>query len=472
MSHWDFGRPPARERDDWPPDADDAATEGAAEACDTAEDDDLAPYPITYERDPWYPAASGYHEAGQDEVHPDPEPAPRPPSAADAWADWETGRARRRRRPGFRRWLFPAGIAAAAAALGAGAVLLANGHPGGTGSQAPRGSGGASAPPASGGTTPGSPSAPGSASGSGSAAAPLTLAQAQAVLAAYTAGNNKANAQRSDPLLGLVETGASYSIDVALYRQQRAAGASPYAPFSPVHATYYIPRAEPSAGPRWFVVQVSNAFTASPAKISSTEYLLFTQPVPGAVWRNAIEPYLLSGASTTKIALGADGLATAVSPGTAADAVAPGQLPAVTAASLDRADLAGADLDGADSGQSVVADPGNLADDADLRLWRKEVPEGKVSAAHAPATGSDGQEFALLTDGGGALVFYTDSASLTVTPPAGSVLHVTIPGFLTPGQALTRTEVDYLEQFAAYDPPAGGGAPRVVADFSAITGTS
>jgi hypothetical protein len=30
--------------------------------------------------------------------------------------------------------------------------------------------------------------------------------------------------------------------------------------------------------------------------------------------------------------------------------------------------------------------------------------------------------------------------------------------------------VSYLDQFAAYDPPAGGGAPRVVADYSGITG--
>jgi hypothetical protein len=30
--------------------------------------------------------------------------------------------------------------------------------------------------------------------------------------------------------------------------------------------------------------------------------------------------------------------------------------------------------------------------------------------------------------------------------------------------------VDYQDQFAAYDPPAGSGAPRVVADYSGITG--
>ena len=38
-------------------------------------------------------------------------------------------------------------------------------------------------------------------------------------------------------------------------------------------------------------------------------------------------------------------------------------------------------------------------------------------------------------------------------------MHLTVPGFYSPGQALTRAGIGYLEQFAAYDPPAGGG-PR------------
>jgi hypothetical protein len=71
---------------------------------------------------------------------------------------------------------------------------------------------------------------------------------------------------------------------------------------------------------------------------------------------------------------------------------------------------------------------------------------------------------------GGALVFYTDAAELTITPPAGSTLHLTVPGFYTPTQALTRATVSYLDQFAAYDPPTAAGTPRIIADYSAITG--
>jgi hypothetical protein len=298
---------------------------------------------------------------------------------------------------------------------------------------------------------------------SAAATAPLTLPQAQAVLAGYTTGNNSANARRRDALLAAVETGSSYAIDAGLYQAQQAEGVAPYPPFGPVQATYYVPAGEPAGGPRWFVVQVANAFKASPSQVTSDEYLLFTQSSPGSAWRNAIEPFLLPSASAPQIAVGADGLATAVSPGAASVKVAPGRLPAVTAAALD----------GTGTGQAVVADPGNLADRVGQRFWQRKVPGGTVTDTHTTPAGTDGQKFALLTNDGGALVFYTDAAELTITPPPRSVLRLTVPGLYSRGQALTRARLNYLEQFAAYDPPAAAdGSPRVVADYSGITGMS
>jgi hypothetical protein len=302
-----------------------------------------------------------------------------------------------------------------------------------------------------------------SASPSAAATAPLTLTQAQAVLAGYTTGNNSANARRSDALLGAVETGSSYAIDAGLYQAQQAEGVTTYPPFGPVQATYYIPGAEPAGGLRWFVVQVANAFNSSPSQVTSDEYLLFTQSSPGGAWRNANEPFLLPSASAPQIAVGADGLATAVGPGAASVKVAPGQLPAVTAAALD----------GTGTGQAAVADPGNLADRAAQRYWQRKVPRGTVTDPHTTPAGPAGQEFALRTSDGGALVFYTDAADLTITPPPGSVLRLTVPGLYSRGQAVTRARLNYLEQFAAYDPPAtAGGSPRVIADYSGITGKS
>jgi hypothetical protein len=342
----------------------------------------------------------------------------------------------------------------AGAAVGAAAVLLTSGHPGTRGGQGPGGPVAPLATPSAARSTPASAAAP-------SAAGPITVAQAKGVLAGYTTVNNGANAQRSDTLLASVESGSSYAIDTGLYQKQQAAGAAPYPAFGPVHATYYIPRDEPASGPRWFVVRVANAFTSNPKKVTSDEYLLFTQSAPGGAWQDTIEPYLLSGASAPRIAVGADGLATAVSPDAASVAVAPSQLPAATAASLD----------GTGTGQPAIADPGNLADRSDQKFWQGKIAGAAVTDTRTPAAGADGQEFALLTSDGGALAFYTDAAEVTITPPPGSALRLTVPGFYSPSRDLSRAGVSYLEQFAAYDPPAGGGAPRVVADYSGITGT-
>ena len=488
--------PPQAERtwpanEHWAPGADASHDEGwpPGDAWDDDEDEGTAPYPITYERDdlaaapynvsyeapgahgalPGRDAGSAAPAGGQpgDLWHagftglgrPDGEgAAPGWPGAAPAPgefpADWPDRRAPRRARRDGRRWAVLAGVVVAGAAVGAAAVLLADGSPDGQASPAGAGqrSGGA-APPVT-------PAARASASPS---PAPLTLTQAEAVLAAYTTANNNANAKRSDALLATVETGSSYAIDAGLYRAQQ--GTAPFPAFGPARATYYIPRGPLGAGPRWFVVQVANAFSANPGKVTSNEYLLFTQPAPGGPWQDAAEPYLLAGASAPRIAVGADGLATAVSPGTLTAAVEPARLPAATAASLDG--TAGA------SGQPPVQPPGNLADVSDQRFWQGKLPGGTVTDAHTAAPGTAGQVFALQTADGGALVFYTDAAQVTLTPPAGTMLHLTVPGFFAPGQGLAQARMTYLEQFAAYDPPAGAGqAPRVVADYSGITGTN
>jgi hypothetical protein len=382
---------------------------------------------------------------------PPPRSATRPPRAWSprSWSprSWSprTGAGRRGR--------IAAGAAVAAAAvIGASTLLLSGGHPGTA--AAPRA---AASPPAPTLTLP-SPQAarpPSAAAAPPSTAGgpPLTLAQAQAVLAAYTAGSNRANAARSASELAAIETGSSYAIDTGRYRAARASGAAPYPAFAPAAAAYYRPRAEPGPGPRWFAVRVANAFASSPDTVSSVEYLLFLQAVPGGPWRNAIEPYLLPGAAAPAVPAGGDGLATAVSPAAAALAVAPVRLPAVTAGALD--------------GSGALAVPAAVADQSDVRAWRRTAPRLTITDRHAPATA--GQAFALRTAGGGALVFYTVAATVTITPPPGSVFHLAIPGLQAPGPPLRRVVLQYRDQFAAYDPPAGSGPPVIIAAYSGIT---
>ena len=353
------------------------------------------------------------------------------------------------------RWLIPAALAVAGAAVGAAIVMFALGHAHAASGTASPTAGASSAAGAAGET-----GAAGAVSaGTGAGTTPLTLAAARSVLSGYTTANNSANARRSATTLATVETGGSYAIDAGLYTVQAADGAAPYAAFAPAAATYYIPRSEAAGGTRWFVVQVSNAFAADPQKVTSTEYLLFTQAASGGAWRNAVEPYLLAGAGAPQVAVAGDGLATAVSATATSLAVAPGQLAERTAGAID----------GTGAGVTV-ADPGALADRSGQAFWRGKLPTATVTDEHAAATGAAGQTFALLTTNGGALVFYTDSAELAITPPAGSVIHLTVPGFYSATQALSRAGLSYLDQFAADDPPAGGGAPRVVAAYSGITG--
>ena len=432
-----------------------------------------APYPVSIE-EPGAPLSRDAHSASvaggqrrdlwhqgfaalgqQDTGRADPAWPGAGPGPGDFGEDPARRRGRHAARDG-RRWLVLAALAVAAAAVGVGAVLLAGGSPGGQSSPA---GGGASQQPA-GTAPPVTPARRASASASVSLAPP-TLTQAKAVLARYTAVNNSANARHSAALLATIETGSSHAIDAGLYRAQQ--GTAPFPAFAPAQATFYIPRDEPATGPRWFVAQVANAFSADPQRVTSEEYLLFTQQGPGAPWQDAAEPYLTGGASAPQIAVGADGLASSVSPDSEAVAVGPARLPAATAASIDGT--------GSTPGQPPVRVPGNLTDVSDERSWQGKLPGGHVTDAHTAAGGAAGQVFALRTEDGGALVFYTDAAQLTLTPPAGTLLHLTVPGFYSPGHGLSRAGMTYLEQFAAYDPPAGSGqAPGVVADYSGITG--
>ena len=130
--------------------------------------------------------------------------------------------------------------------------------------------------------------------GSGSAATlppALTKAQAEQVLSTYSRVNNEANEQRSDSLLGTIEAGTSYSMDIGAYRFEQVSDPSnsSYVAFAPVHAVYYIPRQPADVYPRWFVVAVTYASLASPQDPTGSGYLLFSQAslaTPGKMCSN------------------------------------------------------------------------------------------------------------------------------------------------------------------------------------------
>jgi hypothetical protein len=430
MSHWDFGTPAEQHEFLLEPTAPYPAP---FDEPGSGDEDEEIYNPISYERDVYPPDIDDWGNAG-------PSPGPR----YSAWPD-ESWPPRLPRRPSRPRWLIPGAIALVAAVAGATFVLTGGGRDGAARPSPARPSPArsrATAIPATRASAVPAPSAP-----------VLTMAQAQQVMDNYTATNNAANAQMSDALLGSIETGSSYSIDAGLYQEQRADSSAAYPPFGPKQAELFIPRQVPGAYPRWFAALVANASLASPGQIANMEYLLFTQAAPGTPWKNALEPYVPKGGGTPMIATDSGGFAASAGSGASGLSVPPGQIAAVTAKSLD--------------GGGLVRNPGNLADLADLAFWRSRLPAGATATdRHAPGPGG---VFGLRTLDGGALLFFTDTAEISLAPPRNAIMHLTIPGFYSPGESLHSAGVGYLEQFAVYDPPHGGPGLRVVADNSGIT---
>jgi hypothetical protein len=285
----------------------------------------------------------------------------------------------------------------------------------------------------------------------------ITRTGAERVLAHYWRVNNAANRSRSGALLATIEAGSSYTMDAGAYQMSRITDPadSQYAPFTAENAAYYIPRQPAGVYPRWFAARVTYVTLASPQHVTGAGYVLFIQDSTGAGWKNVLEPYLLSSAGPAPlIETDAEGYAIqAVLASAAGLAASPGQIPQLTAQSLDGT-------------SATLRNPGNLADLRDQAYFQSRLPAGSaVSDRH----GTSGLVFALKTVGGGALVFYHLTARLSLTPPPGQTIKLGIPGYFSSSQALTSATVDYADQFAGYIPP-GSAGPAIVADASGITG--
>ena len=244
---------------------------------------------------------------------------------------------------------------------------------------------------------------------------------------------------------------------------KHASRSAPFPPYLPANASYYIPLESPGY-PHWFATQVQNALASAPGQVINSEYVVFTQAAPGAPWKNAIEPFIVRGVTPPHVAIGPDGYATAVTASAGGLALPPATASQATAAALD-------------TGTGEPAVPANLADEQALAALHREFPAtSSETDRHFAATEAT---YGLRTADGGALLFYAVAAQVTVTAKGDDPLPLNVPGFLSPGNPVARATLDFLEQFAAYDPQAGGAgqdapgpAPSVVADYSGITGVA
>jgi hypothetical protein len=291
----------------------------------------------------------------------------------------------------------------------------------------------------------------------------ISKADAASIVAGYSQVNNKANEAHSDSLLSTIEGGSSYTMDTGAYRFELGQSSrAAYVPFQLTDTAYYIPRLPQGSYPRWFAVK-STYVTTADGKNLGTAYVVFTQNAAGAPWKDVTEPDILPGQALPQIAVDASGYAQSVAPDAGDLDVAPDKIGQVTAEWLDQ--LAASKSD------SVIKDEsGNLTDLQDEVFWRSGqggAPMDATDVHSAPA----GQVFALKTTSGGALVFYTTTAKLTLTPANGDTISgLNIPGYYSPANSagLTSATVGYVEQFATYIPPAGSNARDVVADISSI----
>jgi hypothetical protein len=118
------------------------------------------------------------------------------------------------------------------------------------------------------------------------------------------------------------------------------------------------------------------------------------------------------------------------------------------------------------NGRGPVSSPGNLADAGAVSYWRSRLPKGTRITDTRTQTGYG--IVGLRTADGGALLFFTNAAVVTFTAPHKTSFTMTVPGFYDGRKALHWAGLRFLDQLAVYDPPAGSGAPRVVADYSGV----
>jgi hypothetical protein len=304
---------------------------------------------------------------------------------------------------------------------------------------------------------------------SASASGVVTAAVARQVLSRYVTVNNQSNKVRQDSLLASYEGGSSYQIDAGDYRWTLNSDPSNknYSVLSYVDPQFFIP--QQSGYPAWFAVHAVQEDVPSLSK-KAPMYLLFTKASASAPWLEVREPtsYGMPAGQQPQVAT-KSGYATQVSPSDGAGlALAPDDLPAKDVSYLDVGNIS-----------TTPARPGlptptrpkvinfangttGLGDLSDTSFWKSHMPSGS-SVLDSHQTTTD-QIYALRTTSGGVLVFYDLTASLVLGAPFAQPFSITIPGFFNNSQQSTSFQLNYVDQFAVYEPPGSSASPQVVAD--------
>ncbi len=312
-------------------------------------------------------------------------------------------------------------------------------------------------------------SQPGGSGGSASSSGVVTVAVARQVLSKYVTVNNRSNKLRQDSLLATYEGGSSYQIDAGDYRWTLNSDPSNknYSVLSYADPQFFIPKQ--SGYPAWFAVHVVQEDVPSLTK-KAPMYLLFAKASASAPWLEVREPsaYGLPAGQQPQVAT-KSGYATQVSPSDATGlALAPDDLPAKDVSFLDVGNIPttparpGLPTPTRPKVISFVNGTTGLGDLSDTSFWKSHMPSGS-SVLDSHQTTTD-QIYALRTTSGGALVFYDLTASLVLGAPFAQPFSITIPGFFNNSQQSTSFQLNYVDQFAVYEPPGSSASPQVLAD--------
>jgi hypothetical protein len=307
----------------------------------------------------------------------------------------------------------------------------------------------------------------GTAASSGSGV--VTLAEARQALSRYVTVNNRSNKLRQDGLLATYEGGSSYQIDAGDYRWTLTSDPSNknYSALSYTSPRFFIPRQ--SAYPAWFAVRVTQEDVPSQTK-KTPLYLVFTKASASAAWLEVRQPsaYGMPAGTVPQVAT-ASGYATQVSPSDATGlALAPDKLPAQDVSYLDVGNIPttpprpGLPTPTRPKVINFVNGTTGLGDESDASYWKAHMPAGS-SVLDSHQTTTD-QIYALRTTTGGVLAFYDLTASLTLGAPFAQPFSITIPGYFNNSQQSTSFQLNYVAQFAVYEPPGASTSPQVLAD--------
>ncbi|MET9544229.1 hypothetical protein ABZY36_02810 [Streptomyces sp. NPDC006627] len=232
----------------------------------------------------------------------------------------------------------------------------------------------------------------------------LTKQQALSAIHRYARVNNKANAVRDRDLLDTVEDGALYAMSVSEYKEIEGltkAERKPYKPwaYDTQNAKLYIPRIAPGQ-PRWFAAALSGTKGKAPSRLA-----VFAEQPQHQRWE-MVSVADLYGQDLPKVALDADGYATAVAANSNKDIAAGADL-------LRSGILDNFATGGQNSGKKIFTK--SKASSQQIKIHDKTGTKygSQGTSTFAGATNRHRDAYALKTTDGGALVFFSHTHTQT-----------------------------------------------------------